>query len=161
MDKLRIGVIGVCGRGAIANQWHDNKRSEVVGGADPFETALEDFKTRMGDDVFVTTDYRRLLERDDIDAISVTAPDFMHEECAVAALQAGKHVFCEKPLAITTDGCDNILRTWKASGKHLMVGFNMRYMNIFRVMKEIIDSGTIGEVKAAWCRHFVGHGCNF
>ncbi|MEN6547362.1 MAG: Gfo/Idh/MocA family oxidoreductase [Armatimonadia bacterium] len=161
MDKLRIGVIGVCGRGAIANQWHDNKRSEVVGGADPFETALEDFKTRMGDDVFVTTDYRRLIERDDIDAISVTAPDFMHEECAVAALQAGKHVFCEKPLAISTDGCDNILRTWKASGKHLMVGFNMRYMNIFRVMKEIIDSGTIGEVKAAWCRHFVGHGCNF
>lgn len=161
MDKLRIGVIGVCGRGGIANNWHNNKRSEIVGGADPFDAALEDFRKRMGEGVYTTGDYRRLLERDDIDAISVTAPDFMHEECAVAALQAGKHVFCEKPLAITTAGCDNILRAWKASGKHLMVGFNMRYMNIFRTMKEIIDSGTIGEVKAAWCRHFVGHGRTF
>jgi predicted dehydrogenase len=161
MDKLRIGVIGVCGRGGLANQWHENKRAEVVGGADVYEDALADFKTRMGDDVFVTTDYRRLLERSDVDAIAVTAPDFMHEELACAALDAGKHVFCEKPLAISTAGCDRILRAWKASGKHLMVGFNMRYMNIFRVMKEIIDSGAIGEVKAAWCRHFVGHGCNF
>ena len=161
MDKLRIGVIGVCGRGAIANQWRDNERSEVVGGADVSEAALADFKERMGDHVFTATDYRRLLERDDVDAIAVTSPDFMHEEHAVAALQAGKHVFCEKPLAITTAGCDHILSTWKASGKRLMVGFNMRYMNIFRVMKEIIDSGAIGELKAAWCRHFVGHGGNF
>lgn len=161
MAKLRIGVIGVCGRGGIANQWHNNKRSEVVGGADVSEAALEDFKSRMGEEVFVTTDYRRLLERADVDAIAVTAPDFMHEELACAALQAGKHVFCEKPLAITTAGCDRILSTWKASGQKLMVGFNMRYMNLFRVMKEIIDSGTIGEVKAAWCRHFVGHGGNF
>ena len=161
MDKLRIGVIGVCGRGAIANQWHDNKRSEIVGGADVFEDALADFRSRMGEDVFTTTDYRALLDRADVDAIAVTAPDFLHEELACAALEAGKHVFCEKPLAITTAGCDRILRTWKASGKQLMVGFNMRYMNIFRVMKDIIDTGTIGEVKAAWCRHFVGHGCNF
>ncbi|MHB8996980.1 MAG: Gfo/Idh/MocA family protein [Armatimonadota bacterium] len=161
MDKLRIGVIGVCGRGGIANNWHNNKRSEVVGGADVSDKALEDFKSRMGDDVFLTKDYRELLDRKDIDAIAVTAPDFMHEELAVAALQAGKHVFCEKPLAITTDGCDNILRTWKNSKQKLMVGFNMRYMNIFRTMKEIIDSGTIGEVKAAWCRHFVGHGRTF
>lgn len=161
MEKLRIGVIGVCGRGYLANHWHNNKRSEVVGGADVSEAALADFKSRMGDNVFVTTDYRRLLEREEVEAIAVTAPDFTHEELACAALEAGKHVFCEKPLAITTEGCDRILRTWKASGKHLMVGFNMRYMNMFRVMKEIIDSGTIGEVKAAWCRHFVGHGRNF
>ena len=161
MDKLRIGVIGVCGRGGIANSWRDSARAVIVGGADVYEQALADFRERMGEQVFTTLDYRELLDRDDVDAIAVTSPDFMHEEHAVAALQAGKHVFCEKPLAISTAGCDTILRTWKASGKKLMVGFNMRYMNIFRVMKEIIDSGTIGEVKAAWCRHFVGHGCNF
>jgi predicted dehydrogenase len=115
----------------------------------------------MGDHVFVTEDYRRLLERPEVDAVAVTSPDFTHEEYACAALEAGKHVFCEKPLAISTQGCDRILRAWKASGKRLMVGFNMRYMNIFRVMKEIIDSGTIGEIKTAWCRHFVGHGGTF
>jgi len=96
-----------------------------------------------------------------VEAVAVTSPDFLHEEHAVAALEADRHVFCEKPLAISTEGADHILRAWKASGRHLMVGFNMRYMNIFRVMKEIIDAGTIGEVKAAWCRHFVGYGGQF
>jgi predicted dehydrogenase len=161
MDKLRIGVIGVSGRGAIADHWRDSDRAEVVAGADVSPSALDDFRRRMGDHVFTTDDYRRLLEREDVGAVAVTSPDFTHEEYAVAALQAGKHVFCEKPLAISTEGCDRILRAWKASGKRLMVGFNMRYMNIFRVMKEIIDAGTIGEPKAAWVRHFVGHGGTF
>ena len=161
MDKLRIGVIGVCGRGGIANHWRDSKRSVIVGGADVSDAALADFKQRMGDEVFVTKDYRALLDRPDVDAIAVTSPDFVHEAHACAALEAGKHVFCEKPLSISTAGCDHILRTWKASGKRLMVGFNMRYMNIFRVMKEIIDAGTIGEPKAVWCRHFVGYGRTF
>ena len=161
MEKLRIGVIGVCGRGGLANHWRDSERAEIVGGADVSPAYLENFKERMGDHVFVTEDYRRLLERTDVDAIAVTSPDFVHEEHAVAALEAGKHVFCEKPLAITTEGCDHILRAWKASGKRLMVGFNMRYMNIFRVMKEIIDAGTIGELRAVWVRHFVGHGGTF
>ncbi|HEY3396448.1 MAG TPA: Gfo/Idh/MocA family oxidoreductase [Armatimonadota bacterium] len=161
MDKLRIGVIGVSGRGGLAGSWHDNPRSEVVAGADVNESFLADFREKMGESVFTTTDYRRLLERADVDAVAVTSPDFLHEEHAVAALEAGKHVFCEKPLSITVPGCDHILSAWQASGRQLMVGFNMRYMNIFRVMKEIIDSGAIGEVKAAWCRHFVGRGGEF
>jgi predicted dehydrogenase len=85
-------------------------------------------------------------------------PDFCHEEQAIASLNAGKHVFCEKPMAITVKGCNNIIKAWKKSGKHLMVGFNMRYMRIFRTMKEIVDSGSIGEIKAVWVRHFVGTG---
>lgn len=161
MDKLRIGIIGVRGRGGLANYWRENPRAEVVGGADVSAEALADFSERMGGDVFTTCEYRELLDRSDVDAIAVTSPDFTHEEYAVAALQSGKHVFCEKPLAITTEGCDNILRAWKRSGKRLMVGFNMRYMNMFRVMKEIADSGAIGEIKAVWVRHFVGHGGNF
>lgn len=104
MDKVRIGVVGVSGRGGIANHWRDSDRADVVAGADVKPEYLEEFKERMGDHVFVTDDYRRLLEREDVDAIAVTSPDFVHEEHAVAALEAGKHVFCEKPLAITTDG---------------------------------------------------------
>ncbi len=161
MDKLRVGIIGLGGRGHLGDGWMNNERSTVVAGAEVAETELAAFRERAGEEVFTTTDYRRLVEREDVDAVAVLAPDFLHEECAVAALEAGKHVFCEKPLAISTAGCDHILRAWKASGKQLMVGFNMRYMNIFRVMKEIIEAGTIGEVKAAWCRHFVGFGGQF
>lgn len=161
MDKLRIGSIGVCGRGVLADMWHKSGRAVVVAGSDVNENSLADFRKRIGSDVFTTTDYRALLDRSDVDAVAVTSPDYCHEEQAIAALEAGKHVFCEKPLAITTEGCDRILRAWKASGKRLMVGFNMRYMNIFRVMKEIVDSGAIGEIKAVWVRHFVGYGGDF
>ncbi len=160
--QLRIGMIGVSGRGGLWRHWHQPAgRSVIAGGADISADALEQFRTEHGGQPFVTHDYRELLARPDIDAIAVTSPDYCHEEHAVAALQAGKHVFCEKPLAITIEGCDHILQTWRASGRRLMVGFNMRYMNIFRVMKEIVESGAIGEMKAVWVRHFVGFGSDF
>ena len=160
MDKLRIGIIGTGGRGviALASYWKDNDRAMVVAGADICEDRLADLRNAVGDNVFTCTDYRTLLDRPDIDCVAVTSPDQCHEEHVIAALNAGKHVFCEKPLAITIDGCDRILRAEKASGKKMMMGFNMRYMNMFRTMKEIVESGTIGEIKAVWVRHFVGHG---
>ncbi|WP_409345623.1 Gfo/Idh/MocA family protein [Paenibacillus sp. MBLB4367] len=162
MDQVRIGVIGVRGRGGIAKNWHiPDGRSVVVAGADIYPEKLAAFQKDVNPEASVTTDYRELLERKDIDAIAVTSPDYCHEEQAVAALEAGKHVFCEKPLAITVEGCDRILQAWRRSGKHLMVGFNMRYMNMFRTMKEIVDSGAIGEIKAVWVRHFVGYGGYF
>ena len=159
MEQVRIGVIGVSGRGGLYKHWHNpDGQSAVTGGADVRQDALDEFSKGVGKDVFVTLNYRELLERNDIDAIAVTSPDFTHEEYAVAALEAGKHVFCEKPMAITTDGCDRVLETWRKSGKKLMIGHNMRYMRIFRTMKEIVSSGAIGEIKAVWVRHFVGHG---
>ena len=159
MKQIRIGIIGVSGRGGLATYWHAPKRrSIVVAGADINEKLLRDFKTKFGKSVFTSTDYKKILERKDIDAIAVISPDFCHEEQTIAVLESGKHVFCEKPLAITVEGCDRILKAWKISSRKLMVGFNMRYMNIFRSMKEIVDAGVIGEVKAVWVRHFVGHG---
>ncbi|MCE5323725.1 Gfo/Idh/MocA family oxidoreductase [bacterium] len=161
MDKLRIGVIGVCGRGSLADNWKDSSRAEVVAGADVKEENLADFKSRFGDSVFTTLDYRQMLDRKDIDAVMIASPDFMHEEHAVAALQAGKHVYLEKPMAITVEGCDHIIRTEKETGKKLMVGFNMRCMNIYRTAKDVVDRGMIGEIKAAWVRHFVWSGSHW
>ena len=159
MDKVRIGVIGATGRGGIAKHWQDTDlRSEVVGAADVSEPALDWFRKNINEKGFVTTDYRELLDRKDIDAIAVTSPDFTHEQYVCDAFAAGKHVFTEKPMAITTEGCDRMLKAWVDSEKQFMVGFNMRYMNIFRVMKDAVDSGAIGEVKVVWVRHFVGHG---
>jgi predicted dehydrogenase len=160
--QLHMGMIGVTGRGGLWRHWHDPQgRSVVVAGADIDADRLPAFRAEHGGQPFVTTDYQALLARPDVDAVAVTSPDYCHEEHAVAALEAGKHVFCEKPLAITIEGCDRILEAWRRSGKRLMVGFNMRYMNIFRVMKQVVDSGAIGEVKAAWVRHFVGLGSDF
>lgn len=159
MKQVRIGVIGTGGRSSIVQYWHNPKgNSIVVAAADVSVEALDRFKEEVNEEAFVTTDYKELLAREDIDAVAILTPDFMHEEHATAAFRAGKHVYCEKPLAITPEGCDRILDEAKRSGKHLMVGFNMRYMTMYQTMKEIIDSGVIGEIKAVWVRHFVGLG---
>ncbi|HLR11304.1 MAG TPA: Gfo/Idh/MocA family oxidoreductase [Sporosarcina sp.] len=162
MEKVRIGVIGAGLRGSLAKYWHEHEQSELVALADISVERQDRFKKLIdNDDLEVTEDYRDLLKRDDIDAIAVLSPDYLHEEHVIAALQAGKHVYAEKPLAITTEGCDRIIEAWQKSGKHLMVGFNMRYMSMYQTMKEIIDSGVIGDIKAVWVRHFVGFGGYF
>jgi len=159
MTKVRIGIIGAAGRGEMAVQWHDPQgRSVVVGAADVSEHALDWFRENVNEKGFVTRDHRALLDRQDVDAIAVMSPDYTHEQYVCDAFDAGKHVFAEKPMAITTEGCDRMLRAWVHSGKRFMVGFNMRYMNIFRVMKDAIDSGAIGDVKVVWVRHFVSYG---
>jgi predicted dehydrogenase len=156
---LRIGVIGAGGRGHLA--WYATWAAEnvrLVAGADKDPKAFEKFKERNGQDAFVTTDYREVLARDDIEAVFVTTPDYLHEEHAVAALKAGKAVYLEKPMAITTEGCDRILRTACEMKARLYLGHNMRHMDFVLKMKELIDKGAIGEVKAGWCRHFVAYG---
>ncbi|MGM1050032.1 MAG: Gfo/Idh/MocA family protein [Bacillota bacterium] len=159
MNQVRVGVIGVGGRSSIVEYWHQpGGRSSVTGAADISLEALSNFRETVNPDAFVTTDYHELLSREDIDAVVILSPDYLHEEQAIAAFRAGKHVYCDKPLAITPEGCDRILDEWKQSGKHLMIGFNMRYMSMYQTMKEIIDSGVIGDIKAVWVRHFVGLG---
>jgi predicted dehydrogenase len=157
--ELRIGVIGAGGRGCLARNAHRPENGvRVVAGTDINPAALARFKLDFGPDVFVTDDYRRLLALKEIGAVFVTSPDFLHEEHAVAALKAGKAVYLEKPMAITLRGCDRILRTAFERKLKLYMGHNMRHMRFIRKMRELILGGAIGQVKAGWCRHFVGYG---
>jgi predicted dehydrogenase len=160
-DELRIGVIGAGGRGALAGLAHKPEEGvRVVAGVDTRPEALEAFRAKYGPDVFTSDDYRELLKRDDVDAVFVTSPDYCHEEHAVAAAEAGRHVYLEKPMAITIAGCDHILEAVRAAGVRLYLGHNMRHFPVIRRMKELIDSGAIGEPKVGWCRHFVCYGCD-
>lgn len=157
--EIRLGVIGAGGRGSLAAHAHKPEIGiRIVAGADVQPAARERFATRYGPDVFVTADYRDIVGRDDVDAVFITTPDYLHEEHAVAALQAGKAVYLEKPMAITIEGCDRILRTACDKKVKLYVGHNMRHMSFVIRMKELIASGVIGQVMAGWCRHFVAYG---
>lgn len=159
MNRVRIGVIGAGLRRNLALYWHKPEgESEIVALADLSEERQQKFQEEVGTQIFLTKDYKELLVRDDIDAIAVLSPDYLHEEHVIACLEAGKHVYSEKPLAITVEGCDRIIEAWEKSNKHLMVGFNMRYMSMYQTMKGLIDSGAIGELKTVWVRHFVGLG---
>jgi len=159
MQDLRIGVIGAGGRGGLSHNAHKpGEGSRLVAGSDVRPEALEKFKEVAGPDAFVTSDYRELLAREDIDAVFITTPDFLHEEHALAALKAGKAVYLEKPMTITIEGCDRVLQTAYETGSKLYLGHNMRHFPAVLKMKEIIDSGAIGTIQAAWCRHFVSYG---
>ena len=143
MDMLRIGVIGASGRGNIADYAHLPKEGfTLVAGADIYPEGRERFlkrqKEKLNNTPNVYSDYREMIEKEHLDGVIITTPDFLHEEHAVFALEHGIPVYLEKPMAISIEGCDRILFT--------------------RKMKEIVDAGTIGEVKAVWCRHFISYG---
>ena len=161
-DKpLRLGVIGAGNRGVLAQLAHQpEKGARLVAAADVHQPFLDALREKCGTE-FLTRDYRELAARDDLDAVFVCSPDPLHEEHAVAVLETGKAVYLEKPMAITVEGCDRILRTACEHKTRLYLGHNMRHMVFVLKMKEIIDQGLIGEVKAAWCRHFVGWGGDF
>lgn len=158
-DSLRIGVIGAGGRGALAKHAHRPEEGvRLVAGADVVPEVLAQFRESYGPDVVVTADYREMLRDADLDACFVASPDYLHEEHAAAALEAGVDVYLEKPMAITVAGCDRLLDTARRLDRKLYLGHNMRHMTFVRKMKELIDSGAIGTVKSGWCRHFVSYG---
>lgn len=158
MSELRLGVIGSGGRGQIAGHAHKPEDGvRVVACCDRNDQTLTANKERYGSDIITTTDIDTLLAQD-LDAVFICTPDYLHEEQALRCLEAGVSVYLEKPMAISIDGCDRVLAAAQQSAGKLFVGHNMRYMNLIRKMKQLIDDDVIGEVKSVWCRHFISYG---
>ena len=163
MKTIRLGVIGTCCRGFIADYAQQPENGvEVVAGADCYELQRRDFverhRKKFNHEVHIYCDYREMIEKENLDGVFITTPDFLHEEMAVFALEHHVPVYLEKPIAISIAGADHILETAYRTRTRLMLGHNMRYMNFTNIMKKVIDSGAIGEVKAVWCRHFINYG---
>ncbi len=160
MTDLRFGVVGLGARSRIAQYAHrPGEGSEVVALADP-SAAQRDVAQQQYPEATVHADHAELLEQK-LDGVFLTTPDDLHEDPAIDFLRAGVSVFVEKPLAITTSGCDRVLQAAYDSGARLYVGHNMRHMPVVLTMRDLIQAGAIGEVKAIWCRHFVGHGGDY
>lgn len=91
-------------------------------------------------------DYHDLLNQPDIEAVVICTPDQLHREMVLAALNAGKHVLCEKPMSLTLRDCREIVEAGGKSDRKLMIGQICRYTPGFRLAKELIDKGEIGEL---------------
>jgi predicted dehydrogenase len=161
VEDLRIGVIGLGLRANLALSAHRPGRGSVVTALCDTDPAVHKAQAERFGAGFVTDDHHRLLALDDLDAVIVTTPDDTHERVAIDCLRAGKAVYLEKPLAITVEGCDNILRAARETGTRLYVGHNMRHMGVVRLMRDIIGKGVIGEPKTVWVRHFVSYGGDY
>ncbi|MDR1263473.1 MAG: Gfo/Idh/MocA family oxidoreductase [Oscillospiraceae bacterium] len=94
----------------------------------------------------IETDWKKLVTRDDVDAIDITAPSNVHRDIAIAAAQAGKHVFCEKPLALTTADARLMQEAAEKAGVANQIGFNYRFAPALALAKKLIDDGKIGKI---------------
>lgn len=156
---LRFGIIGAGGRGHLGLHAHQPAGgAEVVALCDTDPEALGRVGPDLAPDCLRTTDYRKLLERGDLDAVFVCTPDYLHHEHGRAVLAAGKGLFLEKPMAITVADCDALLTQAETCQLPFYIGHNMRFFPVMQRMKQIIADGTIGEVQAIWCRHFISYG---
>ncbi len=92
------------------------------------------------------TDWRKLISRTDIDLIDINAPSNAHKDIAIAAARAGKHIFCEKPLALTLADSREMLQAAEAAGIKHMVGFNYRFAPAVRLAKKLVEEGRLGRI---------------
>lgn len=154
MKKLKIGIIG-CGN--IANGAHlpgylkaDN--IEVVATCDIVEEKAKKIAQVLSlDESRVFTDYNDVLALDDIDAVDICTPNYLHSVIAVAALERGIHVFCEKPDAVSVAEAEKMKVAAEKSGKVLMVMRNNRFYNRSKFLKQFIEDGKMGEIYTARC----------
>ena len=138
MSILKVGVIGV---GGIARThmpgWETSPHTEVVAGSDIAEEPLQAWGERFGVER-LTTNADDLINDPDIDIIDVCTPNMYHTELTVAALNAGKHVICEKPLAPTPDGIRKMIEARDKSGKMLMTAQHFRFKGNSKALKREI-----------------------
>jgi len=152
---IKIGIIGV---GNIAEThihgYKTNKETELYAFCDIDEQRLKYMGAKYG----VTrlyTDYNEMLKLDELDAVSVCTWNCAHAGATIAALKAGKHVLCEKPMAMNAKQAEEMKKAADESGKLLMIGFVRRHGNDCRILKEFIDTDYLGEIyysKATYLR---------
>ena len=153
---IRVGIIG-CGKIAQFRhipEYAANPNSEVYGFYDINPARAEALAARYGGKAYPT--YEALLADPGIQAVSVCAANHVHAEITVAALKAGKHVLCEKPMAVTLAECEAMVEAAKESGKYLMIGQNQRLAKAHIKARELIAQGAIGKVLTF--RTVFGHG---
>ena len=155
---LRLGVIGNGNRGVIAQRAADaDGNAAVVAVADPLERARQRARETYGPPVHVGESVTEVIDVG-VDAAFVTSLDHQHADQTVQLLRAGVDVFVDKPMATTVADADRMLVAAQESGSKLYVGHNMRHMPVIALMHDLVAEGRIGQVKAIWCRYFVGDG---
>lgn len=145
-QKLKVGIIGL---GGIARThvpgWLASEHAEIVAGADISAAVFPEWREKFGVEK-LSTDPDVLINDPNIDIIDICTPNMYHRAQTVAALGAGKHVICEKPLAPTPDDIREMIAARDASGKLLMTAQHFRFRGVSQAVKTEIGTGVLGDV---------------
>lgn len=155
LQPLRVGIVGLGWAGEThLKNYLLNPAVEVVAIADTNQTQL--YRVGQAHNIQnLFTDWQELVERPDIDIVSVCTPNFLHAPVSIAALNNGKHVMCEKPLARTSEEAAEIVQAAEDNRRVLEVAFNHRQRGDVQILKNYIDLGGLGHIyhaKASWMR---------
>jgi predicted dehydrogenase len=146
VDAVNVGVIG-CGQHAQGVHLRILRTlpGVRVAAIAELDDAARRAASRLVPDASALADYDELLSRGDVEAVVVALPPARHAEAAIAALEAGKHVYLEKPIATTLADAEAVVRAWKRAGRIGMIGFNYRFNKLYREARELIGRGVLGE----------------
>ncbi len=146
MATVGIGVIG-CGlraRALVGQMLARSKHVKVTAVCDVSPKAAASAKEAFGNHATVHADYHDLVADPNVQWVMVGSWNCYHAEQVVAAFQAGKNVFCEKPLAVTVDDCLAMRDAWRTSKKAFFIGYTLRYSPMYRKVQELLTAGAIG-----------------
>jgi predicted dehydrogenase len=155
-DKIRLGLIGAGGQGM-----GDTREAlkipgiELVAVADLYDGRLARAKEIWGNQLFTTRDYREVLARSDVDAVIIATPDHWHMRISNDAMNAGKDVYCEKPMVQQLEQGKHVIDTAKKTGRIFQVGSQRVSSIVYKKAKDLLASGAIGElnmIEAWWDR---------
>ena len=148
---LRVGIVGL---GGISRAHGDAIETlpdvEIVAAADLLEAPRREFCDRY-EVPRAYPNHTELLKDDEVDAVAVTLGHQLHHRLTVDALNAGKHVLVEKPMALSLEQCDDMIEAARRNGVKLMVGQTQHFLGPNRKAKEILDSGELGPLVTAIC----------
>ena len=153
-DQINLAMIG-CGIMGFNNAQTAQKINgvKIVAACDLYSGRLIRMKELFGDHLFTTTDYRQIIDREDIDAVCISTSDHWHDHITIAALNAGKAVYCEKPMMHRPEEGHAMIKAEKKSGKPLIIG-SQRVSSIgTEKAKELFNQGVIGELNLADIRY--------
>ena len=149
MEKNYVQVSVGCGElpmQSIFRQWKSADSMEVVAFCDIIPEQAQETKEKFGSsDAKVFTDYRELV-KEDLDVVYVTTPNRSHSEISIAAMEAGKDVMCEKPMARTYAETEKMLETAKRTGRVLNIAYQNRYRPDSAYLKEMCKNGEMGDI---------------
>ena len=160
-EQVRVGIIGAGGRGRLLTAEFKEVGALMTAVADVYEPNLAAGLQAASTGAKPFDNYRRLLEDKAIDAVIVATPDHTHAQIAVDAVNAGKDVYLEKPLAHKIDEGFRIVEAVRRTRRVLQVGTQRRSYDVFQEAKQVVDSGQLGDIRlvnAWWLNHQAGLG---
>jgi predicted dehydrogenase len=159
MKKIRIGLIGTGGISEVhAKGYLADDRCELYAACDINRERAEAFARKHGIPR-IYTDYREMLKQEDLDAVSVCTMNSTHAPISIAALKAGKHVLCEKPMALNAEEATLMEKTAREANKLLMIGVVRRFGNDTAVLQDFIKNGHMGEIYYSKASYLRRNGC--